>query len=153
MTEKKSFRFMCILFAVALALFLSACVRFGSQADKSTSQGKQLYDYLKTADHLTEKQKQSMVHLRPFIGMTMEEANLTMHPDRSTAVQAKNILQMNYIGGGGINYTLFFDGGDPNRVMNFLFLSEKELEELRKRGDLRPDTPVTMPSNIPVTMP
>ena len=37
-----------------------------------------LEHYLETADHLSEEQRQAIKESRPFVGMTEEEANLSM---------------------------------------------------------------------------
>ncbi|QTA87327.1 hypothetical protein [Desulfonema magnum] len=126
---------MRVLFAIVLAVLLSACVRFGGH-----SPDKEVYDYLETANHLNEAQKQEMMQGNPFIGMTMKEAHLAMYPDRSAAVRfSDRTLQHDYRGGWGVRYSLFFDGGTPNRVENYFFLSDKEIEEFRKPRDFRPD--------------
>ena len=128
---------MKILIAAAAALLLTSCVQYGSRSDISKGQGKIIHNYLQTADHLSKEQKLEMAQRRPFIGMTIEEVGLILHKDSSPA-NGTGASQADYSNSLGEKYTIFFDGGKPNRVIKILFLSVKELEELRTPRDTSP---------------
>jgi hypothetical protein len=99
-----------------------------------------LDQYLQTADHLTEKQKKNMAARRPFIGMTIDEANLAMSQESTKLVLSGKAMQAVYVGESGVRYNIYFQG-DPLRVADWSYFSEDQME-LLDPDKLRPTPPV-----------
>ena len=67
------------MFIVLLVIVMVACdgtMPIGTRV--STAQQERIKHYVKTAEHLTEDQRQAMILGKPFIGMTYEEARMAM---------------------------------------------------------------------------
>ena len=124
-------------FAFLLICLLTACFSKTGTINMLMNQRKKTSAYLQTASHLNEEQKQAMKDHQPFIGMTFEEACLAMHLDRIT-VELSDIdipLQAVFTA-NSVSYIIYFDGGTPNRVLEWSSLPDADakevLENLRK---------------------
>ena len=71
--------------ALGIALAGAACV-----TPREVSP--ELAAYLDSASHLTDEQRQAMLAGRPFVGMTVQEANLAMTPARSTLQVGERVV-------------------------------------------------------------
>ena len=98
--------------------------------------------YLQTADHLDKEQKKQLARRQPFVGMTLEEANLAMRKESAELKVSGATMQAVYVGGSGTRYYLYFEG-DPPRVVKWTSISDDEIkltdpELLRPSPPLRP---------------
>jgi len=90
---------------IVLSSFLFICGGFSCstrQTDRGMAASAELESYLRTADHLTEKQKEQLERGRPFVGMTIEEANLAMKQESADLVVSGKTTRAVYIGGSGV---------------------------------------------------
>jgi len=98
--------------------------------------------YLQTAGHLDAEQKKQMASRQPFVGMTLEEANLAMRKESTELKVSGATMQAVYVGGSGTRYYLYFEG-EPPRVVKWTAISDDEIkltdpELLRPSPPLRP---------------
>jgi len=72
--------------AVTLSTFLlgfNGCATTPEKSKRALPPRGDLERYLQTADHLDAEQKKQMERRQPFVGMTLEEANLAMRKESS----------------------------------------------------------------------
>ena len=131
------------LIIVFLSAFLVSCGGVMATSERlGGKQQKDLEHYLETANHLSEKQRQAMKEGRPFIGMTHEEANLSMIAgERQDKLDGK-LLRGQFRNRAGQKYMLAFDCGSPNRVESWSAFTDAEVRELGKFRDVRPCPPI-----------
>jgi len=129
-----------IIVPTTLLLTYGGCASSPGQSKISLPSQERLNNYIQTADHLTEKQKKDLARRRPFVGMTLEEANLAMYRESTDAVLSGKAFRAVYVGDAGIRYYLDFQG-DPPRVVNWSQFSRDEIE-LMDPDKLRPSPPV-----------
>ena len=120
-------------------LMYASCAYSPEQSKISLPPQEQLDRYIKTADHLTDKQEKELARRRPFVGMTLDEANLAMHQESVDSVLSGQAFRAVYVGESGIKYYLYFQG-DPPRVVNWSQFSRDEIE-LMDPDKLRPSPP------------
>ena len=89
---------------------------------------------------LTEEQKKEMSLRRPFVGMTVDEANIGMRRESTGLIVSGTAVQAVYVGRSGVRYQLFFRG-DPPRVVDWTSISDDQLQ-LTDPDLLRPTPPV-----------
>ena len=134
-----------VTFLLLIILMPSLLVTYGGCASSpegskiSLPSQERLDNYIQTANHLTEEQKKKLARRRPFVGMTMEEANLAMYRESTDAVLSGKAFRAVYIGDAGIRYYLEFQG-DPPRVVNWSQFSRDQIE-LMDPEKLRPSPP------------
>jgi len=136
-------RTMHIALLVALLSFLlgsGGCAGTSARPDLNLPPSEELEDYLQTADHLNEKQKEQMTRRRPFVGMTLEEANLAMRQESTKLILSGQAMQAVYVGVSGARYLLYFQG-EPPRVVNWTSVTDDQIE-LTDPDLLRPTPPV-----------
>ena len=116
------------------------CAGTSTRPDLNLPPSEELENYLRTADHLNEEQKEQMTRRRPFVGMTLEEANLAMRQESTKLILSGKAMQAVYVGGSGVRYQLYFQG-DPPSVVNWTSVSDDQIE-LTDPNLLRPTPPV-----------
>ena len=116
------------------------CAGTDTRSEVSLPPSEELHNYLQTADHLNEKQKKEMSLHRPFVGMTINEANLAMRQESTKLILSGEAMQAVYVGRSGARYQLFFQG-DPPRVVDWTSVSDDQLQ-LTDPDLLRPTPPV-----------
>ncbi len=132
-----------------LILFLSAVLVScgGSVTDTKRSAGaddEALERYLTTADHLSEEQRQAIKEGRPFIGMTEEEANLSMTESKVQATRDGKLLRAQFRDRAGREFKLEFDRGSPNRVLWWSGFTDAEVRDLTRHRDVHPRPPLIL---------
>lgn len=95
--------------------------------------------YLDGAEHLTEAQRESFSRGRPFVGMTIEEANVAMVPGAGSATLNGQLVSGIFHDRRGRKYELDF-GGTPAAVIAWRSEPGPEIE-LQDIDDLRPEPP------------
>ena len=136
--QKVTFLLLTIVLSSVL-LINSSCASSPKQSKISLPPQERLDRYLRTADHLTDKQKKELARRRPFVGMTMDEANLAMHQESIGSGLSGKAFRAVYVGESGVKYYLYFQG-DPLRVVNWSHFSRDEIE-LMDPDKLRPSPP------------
>jgi hypothetical protein len=134
---------MHIVLLIALSSLLlgsGGCAGTGTRSEKDLPPSEALENYLQTADHLNEKHKEQMTLRRPFVGMTLEEANLAMRQESTKLILSGTAMQAVYVGGAGVRYQLYFQG-EPPRVINWTSVTNDQIE-LTDPDLLRPTPPV-----------
>lgn len=132
--------FLLLIFLLpSLLLTHGGCVSSPERSKISLPPQERLNSYIQTADHLTDRQKKDLARRRPFVGMTLEEANLAMYQESTNTVLSGKAFRAVYIGDAGIRYYLEFQG-DPPRVVNWSQFSRDEIE-LMDPDKLRPSPP------------
>jgi hypothetical protein len=101
--------------------------------------------YLETATHLNEEQRNAMLDGRPFIGMTLGEAELAMTLLQRQVVLSGEILQGKFRSMNGLIYIIAFDRGTPNRVVKWTSFTSEDMEELSTFPDPHPCPPIILP--------
>jgi hypothetical protein len=131
--------------AVTLTGFLfgfNGCATSPEDSKRALPPRADLERYLETADNLNAEQKKQMASRRPFVGMTLEEANLAMRKEFAELKVSGATMQAVYVGGAGTRYYLYFEG-EPPRVVKWTAISDDEIkltdpELLRPSPPLRP---------------
>lgn len=96
--------------------------------------------YVEKAGHLDDNEMEAMLSGRPFVGMTVEEADLAMEREQCECRLDGRPMRATYRGGGGARYYLDFRGEPPRVVFWSLFRHDEiELPDPRER---RPRTPL-----------
>ena len=135
-----------LLLALLLSSLLLACGGCASspeQAKTALPAKEELERYIRTADHLSEAQKKQMVRRRPFVGMTIDEANLAMQKASTDLVVPGAAFRAVYVGDAGVRYYLYFHG-KPSRVVDWSYFSGEEIK-LMDPEKLRPSPPISTP--------
>jgi hypothetical protein len=130
--------FLAIAFS-SLLLTYGGCTSTPEQSRLTLPPQEQLDKYIQTADHLTDKQKKDLARRRPFVGMTLEEANLAMYRESVDPVLSRQAFRAVYVGEAGVKYYLYFQG-EPPRVANWSQFSRDDIE-LIDPDKLRPSPP------------
>ena len=125
---------------LGLLLGSGGCTGVNPRSETSLPPSAELEKYLQTASHLNEKQKEQMALHRPFVGMTIDEANLAMRQESAKLILSGKAMQAVYVGGSGVRYQLYFQG-DPPSVVNWTSVSDDQIE-LTDPNLLRPTPPV-----------
>jgi len=131
--------------AMTLSGFLfgfNGCTTSPEESKRALPPRGDLERYLQTADHLDDEQKKQMESRQPFVGMTLDEANLAMSKESTELNVFGAAMQAVYVGGSGARYYLYFEG-DPPRVVKWTAISDDEIkltdpELLRPSPPLRP---------------
>lgn len=97
---------------------------------------KTINEYIETADHLSETQKNALRDEKPFVGMTQHEAELTLGLQTSFVSLNDDVLYGVYSDSGKTEYHVYFTGS-PAKV-NFWSLFTKEDAKLTDLEDLHP---------------
>ena len=126
--------------SLIIILILTACA--SKLPSDTLLMSQKIFDYLQTASHLDEEQKQAMMNHQPFLGMTFEEASLSMRLVEIT-VEIFDIPLQAVFTGNNINYVIYFDGGIPNRVLEWSSFTDKDVQEILE--DLRERREKTIP--------
>lgn len=126
-----------------IILFLSAalvsCAGVLTVSERSGGNQRQDVErYLETADRLSAKHRQAMRDGRPFIGMTHEEASLSMMAGEWQATLDGRLLRGQFWDNAGQQYILVFDCRSPNRVESWSAFSDAEVRELSRFRDVHP---------------
>lgn len=95
--------------------------------------------YLESARHLSEAQREALVHGRPFVGMTWREVGLAMVPDKGIVSFDARPLIGTFADRIGQRYELEFAGSPPT-VIDWLRVPGDELK-LKDIEELRPVFP------------
>lgn len=95
-----------------------------------------LQTYLQQVTHLSAEQRSAMQQGQPFIGMTLTEANLAMERVAASEQRLGEQIKVVYHTGGANYYTVFFSGHEPIRIVEYLFMSDRELDQLWRNRDL-----------------
>ncbi len=99
--------------------------------------------YLVTAKHLNEDQRQAMIRGIPFIGMTYQEATISLTlVDWLGKINGKT-LKAQFRNGANQHYILFFDYSAPNRLKMWSAFTSEEFDDINKFRDVRPLFPIT----------
>lgn len=101
-----------------------------------------IQQYLETAGHLNNAQRQAMEDGKPFIGMTYEEATLAMILVDLNAKFDGKILKAEFKDRMSRSYVLYFDCGTPLRVKTWNTFTDEEVEEFSTFRDVHPRPPV-----------
>lgn len=118
-------------FAILLICLLTACFSKTSTINMLMNQRKKISIYLQTANHLNEKQKQAMMDHQPFMGMTFEEVCLAMHLDDITVKLSEIDIPLQAVfTANNISYVIYFDGGTPNRILEWSSFPDGEAKEV-----------------------
>ncbi len=125
---------------LGLLLGSGGCAGTDTRPEVTLPPSEELNVYLQTADHLNEKQKKEMSLRRPFVGMTIDEANLAMRQESTRLILSGEAMQAVYVGRAGVRYKLFFRG-DPPKVVDWTSVSDDQLQ-LTDPDLLRPTPPV-----------
>lgn len=96
----------------------------------------QIESYLQSAAHLNEEQQTALRRHRPFVGMTLEEADLAMVKESSEITLGGETLNAVYRGRKGTRYHLVFQG-DPPVLVDWSYFSAADIE-LTDPDKLRP---------------
>ena len=134
-------RFTSLVLIIVLSSVLltyGGCASFSEQSKIALPPKERLDRYLQTADHLTEKQKKDLARRRPFVGMTLEEANLAMNQESVDSALSGKAFRAVYVGDAGVKYWLQL--GTPPRVANWSQFSRDDIE-LMDPDKLRPSPP------------
>ncbi len=135
-----------LLLALVLSSLLLACGGCASSPEEAKialPAKEELERYIQTADHLSEAQKRQMARRRPFVGMTIDEANLAMHKESTDLVVPGAAFRAVYVGDAGVRYYLYFHG-KPARVVDWSYFSGEEIK-LMDPEKLRPSPPISTP--------
>ncbi len=98
--------------------------------------------YLETVDHRDDRQKVAITSGRPFVGMTVEEADLAMNQERCDGTLDGNPIHAIYRGGDGARYYLYFEG-ELLRVVSWSSYPHDEIK-LPDPREFRPIPPFTL---------
>jgi hypothetical protein len=134
------------IFIVSLAIILVSCNGTMSMREPTDSAKQEsIQQYLETAGHLNNAQRQAMEDGKPFVGMTYEEATLAMIlVDLNVKFDGK-ILKSKFKDRMSRSYVLFFDCGTPSRVKRWSAFTDEEVEEFSTFPDVRPRPPFIPP--------
>lgn len=102
-----------------------------------------LQRYVHVANHLTEEQKEALLGRRPFVGMTPEEARLTMRPLQIERAPSGEIQRGVYLGAERMRYHVDFGGKTPRVV--FWSRYGEDAARLPAQRDRQPDIPLSLP--------
>jgi hypothetical protein len=138
-SHKKIAHFILTLMLLGSLIGFSACTVSREKSQTSLPPSGELERYLETADHLTEKQKTRMASHRPFVGMTLTEANLAMQQISTDMILADTAMRAVYAGASGIRYHLYFQG-DPPKVVDWTTVADDQIK-LTDPDLLRPSPP------------
>lgn len=133
-----TYLFLVIPFSSLLFTY-SGCATSPEQSKITLPPQEQLDRYIQAADHLTDKQKKDLARRRPFVGMTLGEANLAMYRESIDAVLSGRAFQAVYVGEAGVKYYLYFQG-EPPRVAKWSQFSRDDIK-LLDPDILRPSPP------------
>ena len=135
-----------LIFIVSLAIALVSCNGTISMREPPDSAKQEsIQQYLETAGHLNNAQRQAMEDGKPFVGMTFEEATLAMSlADLNVKFDGK-ILKAEFKNRMSRSYVLFFDCGTPSRVKTWSAFTDEEVEEFSTFRDVHPHPPVIPP--------
>ena len=136
--RKVTYLFLAIAFSSLLFTY-GGCASSPEQSRMTLPPQEQLDKYIQTADHLTNKQKKDLSRRRPFVGMTLEEANLSMYRESVDSVLSGRAFRAVYVGEAGVKYYLYFQG-EPPRVAEWSQFSRGDIE-LMDPDKLRPSPP------------
>ena len=137
---KKAMHLVLAMTLYSLLLGSGGCAGTDTRPEVTLPPSEELNTYLQTADHLTEEQKKEMSLRRPFVGMTVDEANIGMRRESTGLIVSGTAVQAVYVGRSGVRYQLFFRG-DPPRVVDWTSISDDQLQ-LTDPDLLRPTPPV-----------
>jgi len=137
---RKTAHFTLAATLIALLCGFNGCATPPEESERALPPRADLERYLQSADHLDDEQKKQMASRRPFIGMTLEEANLAMRKESAELHVSGAIMQAVYVGGSGTRYYLYFEG-DPPRVVKWTAISDDEMK-LTDPDLLRPSPPL-----------
>jgi hypothetical protein len=135
---KVTYLFLAIAFSSLLFTY-GGCASSPQQSGITLPPQEQLDSYIQTADHLTDKQKKDLARRRPFVGMTLEEANLSMYRESVDSILSGRTFRAVYVGEAGVKYYLYFQG-EPPRVAKWSQFSRGDIE-LMDPDKLRPSPP------------
>ncbi len=116
-------------------LLLAACTTQPLNS-RNPEQVAALQRYLQQATHLSAEQRTAMQQGQPFIGMTLAEADLAMERVKESEQRLGEQIKLVYHTGGANYYTVFFAGHEPSRIVEYLFMSDRDLEQLWRDRDL-----------------
>lgn len=108
--------FLAIAFSSLLFTY-GGCASSPEQSGIALPPQEQLDRYIQTADHLTDKQKKDLSRHRPFVGMTLEETNLSMYRESVDLVLSGRAFRAVYVGEAGVKYYLYFQGEPPSLLL------------------------------------
>ena len=137
---KKAMHFVLAIALSSLVLGSGGCAGTDKHSETNLPSSEPLQNYLQSANHLDEKQKEDMALRRPFVGMTMDEANLAMRRESTKLILSGKATQAVYVGGSGVRYQIYFQG-EPPKVVNWTAVSDEQIE-LTDPDLLRPTPPV-----------
>lgn len=92
---------------IILVMLLCSCVYKSPfvNSEKAKEHGKHIYKYLQKASHLNDEQKTAMMSYQPFLGMTIDEAMISMRQIRKPEITFNSkVLQAVFIGRWGTKY-------------------------------------------------
>jgi hypothetical protein len=134
------------IFIVSLAIVLVSCNGTMSMREPPDSAKQEsVQQYLETAGHLNNAQRQAMEDGKPFVGMTYEEATLAMILVDFNAKFDGKFLKAVFKDRMSRSYILFFDGGTPSRVKTWNAFTDEEVEEFSTFRDVHPRPPDIQP--------
>ncbi|MFW9917294.1 MAG: hypothetical protein ACFFGZ_16940 [Candidatus Thorarchaeota archaeon] len=133
------FAYFVLMLALSGIFILSSLACSTGKSEMMMPPMEEIEAYIRTADHLNEQQKKDLLGRKPFVGMTIDEANLSMRKESTDLVMSGTTLRAVYVGGSGVRYYLYFQG-DPLRLAEWSYLSEDEIK-LTDPDQLRPRPP------------
>jgi hypothetical protein len=122
--------------AAAASVLVLSCAWLGDGDSDLLPPAEPLEAYLASVPHLSQKQRDRMSKRQPFKGMTLQEAELSMHELSREALLAGESWRGVFLGGRGVRYYLSF-AGSPPRVSDWSTFEGDEIE-LTDPRDLRP---------------
>ena len=133
-------------FIAFLAIVLVSCDGTILVSERlSSAQQEHVKQYLETAGHLNEDQRQAMKHGKPFIGMTFDEAGMAMTLVDWHGELDGRIFKAQFQDRAGRRYVIFFDSGTPNRVTLWSAFTDEEVKGLTTFRDVHPYPPIALP--------
>ena len=142
-TSGQKVTYLLLALLLSSLLLASGGCASSEQAKTALPAKEELERYIQRADHLSEAQKKQMARRRPFVGMTIDEANLAMHKESTDLVVPGAAFRVVYVGDAGVRYYLYFHG-KPARVVDWSYFSGEEIK-LMDPEKLRPSPPISTP--------
>lgn len=125
-----------------VTLLLAACSASVQKTNEVADTRESLDDYIDSVDHLSVDQQKAMRDGKPFVGMTLEEANKSMSYVKSRASLNGDVLEAEFQNQHGLTYVLFFDCGTPNRVSDWSMFKREDVEQIKQFRDVHPCPPI-----------